>query len=125
LKHATWFRVAALAGALAVAAGAFGAHYLKTILSPASLEIWNKAVLYQLIHCIALLCISTLYYRNIRLAAIFFISGIVLFSGSLYVLAFREVSTMNLSWAGPLTPLGGLSFIAGWLSLFLGKPGNE
>ena len=110
----------------AVILGAFGAHALKKMVDLPSLEIWHKAVLYQFIHAFALLICGMLChsYRlvQIKRAAVMFTIGIVLFSGSLYILTFAKVSSVNLLWAGPLTPLGGLSFIAGWVLLLVAKP---
>lgn len=110
-------------GALAVILGAFGAHGLKGLLSPYQLEIWQKGVDYQFYHTFALLYLSTFArYKNklIRLAFIFFTFGIITFSGSLYLLALKDA--YNISFAhyfGPVTPIGGLAFILGWVSLFL------
>jgi uncharacterized membrane protein YgdD (TMEM256/DUF423 family) len=114
---------AAFFGALAVALGAFGAHSLKNIVEPESLTIWQKGVEYQFYHTFALLYLSTFArykHKLISLAYVFFTVGIVLFSGSLYFLALR--GAFNLPFAsilGPITPIGGLCFILGWISLFL------
>ena len=113
---------AAFFGALAVVFGAFGAHSLKKIISLQSLETWHTAVEYQFYHVFALLYLSTFArYKNklISLAFIFFTLGIVLFSGSLYLLSLRETYTLQVDFLGPVTPLGGACFIAGWVCLFL------
>ncbi|RZL49727.1 MAG: DUF423 domain-containing protein [Pedobacter sp.] len=114
---------AAFFGALAVILGAFGAHSLKNIINVASLAIWQKGVEYQFYHTFALLYLSTFArYKNklIGLAFLFFTIGIVLFSGSLYLLALKDVYTGSISqFIGPITPIGGLSFILGWICLFL------
>ncbi|PYI50916.1 MAG: DUF423 domain-containing protein [Verrucomicrobia bacterium] len=95
-------RIAAALCFLAVALGAFGAHALKsTIENHGMLDAWNKAVLYHFVHAIALFVLA--------LFGLLF-AGIFLFSGSLYVMALT-----NLRWLGPITPLGGLCFLAGWL----------
>src|SRR5262245_60587134 len=103
---------AAFAG-LAVAAGAFGAHLLKPILDTPMLGVFETAVCYQIFHALALCVVATFGGRdpNLRLTAVawLFVIGIVLFSGSLYLLALSGVR-----WIGALTPLGGAAFMAGW-----------
>lgn len=113
---------AAFFGVLAVILGAFGAHGLKSIVNNDALGIWAKGVEYQFYHVFALLFLSTFArFRNklIDWSYYCFTAGILLFSGSLYLLATREV--LNLSFVhilGPITPIGGLFFIAGWVLLF-------
>jgi uncharacterized membrane protein YgdD (TMEM256/DUF423 family) len=110
-----WIIVSAISGALAVALGAFGAHALKTRLAPDLLAIWNTAVLYHLVHSVVLAGLALAAPpRGIGLQAGLFTGGIVVFSGTLYVLALTGVR-----WLGAITPLGGLALIAGWLSLAL------
>ena len=105
--------------ALAVLLGAFGAHALKTILSPEMLAIYHSGVEYQFYHALGLLAVGIigLHYPSkwIRLSGIFLVAGIVLFSGSLYVLSLSGIKTL-----GAITPLGGLAFVAGWISLAVG-----
>jgi uncharacterized membrane protein YgdD (TMEM256/DUF423 family) len=106
---------AALAGATGVGLGAFGAHALRERLDPAAQAVWQTAVLYHLVHACALLALvlfARATGRSVGLPAALFTAGIVLFSGSLYLLALT-----SWRWLGPITPLGGLSFIAGWLAL--------
>jgi uncharacterized membrane protein YgdD (TMEM256/DUF423 family) len=111
------FRIAAALCFLAVALGAFGAHGLRSTLeSRGMVDVWNKAVFYQFIHAIALLVLS-LYGSINRGAWWLLFAGIVLFSGSLYLLALT-----SLRWLGAVTPLGGLCFLAGWAWLFLAPP---
>jgi uncharacterized membrane protein YgdD (TMEM256/DUF423 family) len=113
---------AAFFGALAVVLGAFGAHSLKNIISSPALFIWQKGVEYQFYHTFALLFLSTFArYKNklIGLAFLFFTLGIILFSGSLYLLALKDAYHLAVSFVGPVTPIGGLCFILGWGSLFL------
>ena len=99
---------------LAVALGAFGAHALKaTLASDGMTEVWNKAVLYHFVHALGLLVLSALPAVQ-RVTVILFVVGIVLFSGSLYLLALT-----NIKWLGAITPFGGLCFLAGWLWLAL------
>lgn len=114
---------AAFFGALAVILGAFGAHGLKSIITSSQLEIWQKGVEYQFYHTFAILYLSTFArYKNklIGFSFLFFTLGIVFFSGSLYLLALQDA--YHLSFAhilGPITPIGGLCFILGWVFLFL------
>lgn len=113
---------AAFFGALAVILGAFGAHTLKSLISAPSLEIWQKGVEYQFYHTFALLYISTFArYKNklIGFAFVFFTLGILLFSGSLYLLALKDAYQLSVQFLGPITPIGGLCFIIGWVCLFL------
>jgi len=113
---------AAFFGALAVILGAFGAHTLKSLITTASLEIWQKGVEYQFYHTFALLYISTFArYKNklIGFSFVFFTLGIILFSGSLYLLALKDTHQLSVQFLGPVTPIGGLCFIVGWVCLFL------
>ena len=111
------FRVAATLCFLAVALGAFGAHALKgTLAANHTTEVWKTAVLYHFIHAIALLVLAALPALN-RVAGSLFAAGIVIFSGSLYLLALT-----NVKWLGAITPLGGLCFLAGWVSLAVWPP---
>jgi len=109
-------------GALAVVLGAFGAHGLKSVVGAESLSIWAKGVEYQFYHVFALLFLSTFgRFRNklVDLAYFCFTAGIILFSGSLYLLATRELLHLSsVQFIVPVTPLGGLFFIAGWILLF-------
>ena len=110
-------------GALAVVLGAFGAHSLKKVLEPESLAIWQKGVEYQFYHTFALLYLSTFArykHKLIGFAFILFTLGILLFSGSLYLLAVKHAYHVTFaSILGPITPIGGLCFISGWICLFL------
>jgi uncharacterized membrane protein YgdD (TMEM256/DUF423 family) len=116
-------------GALAVMLGAFGAHGLKARLDTYSLEIFQKGVEYQYYHVFALLAIGLLAtkYSNslLQWSANFMIAGIILFSGSLYLLGTKSLLGLE-SWTkvlGPITPIGGLFLIIGWilLSIFVYK----
>jgi uncharacterized membrane protein YgdD (TMEM256/DUF423 family) len=112
---------ASLFGALAVIAGAFGAHALKDSLSPYQLEVWQTGVQYQFYHVFALLFLSTFTrFKNKVIVSTYYLFtfGIVLFSGSLYLLSSPEQIHMpGLSVLGPVTPIGGLLFIIGWVFL--------
>lgn len=107
--------VAAIAGASGVAFGAFGAHALRSRLDATALSTWNTAVLYHLLHAcvlVALILFARATGRTVTLPATLFAAGIVLFSGSLYLLALT-----GWRWLGPVTPVGGLAFLAGWIAL--------
>jgi uncharacterized membrane protein YgdD (TMEM256/DUF423 family) len=111
-------RIAAALCFLAVALGAFGAHWLKPTLEANNLvDVWNKAVLYHFIHAIALFILALVGSTN-RGAWWLLFSGIIIFSGSLYVMGFTDAR-----WLGKVTPIGGLSFLAGWLWLVI-SPGK-
>jgi len=120
---------ASILGLLAVVAGAFAAHGLKPHLNPQQLEVWHTGVQYQFYHVFALLFLSTFgRYRNrlVNIAYYLFLFGIVCFSGSLYLLACRDMIGWNwLSVMGPVTPLGGLMFIAGWATLAMAAIRNK
>ncbi len=114
-------RLLALAGVLlagsGVVLGAFGAHALKASLPPARLDSWETAVLYQLLHGLALFVLGaagarTLTPTALKVAGSAFALGTVLFSGSIYLLVLTDLTLF-----GPVTPLGGLAMIGGWLTL--------
>ena len=107
-------------GAVAVILGAFGAHGLEDSLSVDQRGTYDTAVLYHLVHVLAgLYGISKMHEKErwARLSVVFFIFGIVLFSGSLYLLSTADLTSISTSWIGPVTPVGGVFFIFGWLSL--------
>jgi uncharacterized membrane protein YgdD (TMEM256/DUF423 family) len=120
---------ASVFGMLAVITGAFGAHGLKQVLPADQLEVWQKAVQYNFYHVFALLFLSTFArFKNRLITAsyYFFTFGIVFFSGSLYLLSCRSILGWNwLIALGPVTPLGGLLFILGWLTLALAAFRNK
>lgn len=99
----------ALHGALAVAAGAFGAHALRDRLEPGALHIFDTAARYQMVHALAVILCGALATRGATIAGWILQAGIVLFSGSLYALAL--LGTKGLGW---VTPLGGLALLLGW-----------
>jgi uncharacterized membrane protein YgdD (TMEM256/DUF423 family) len=113
-----WAVTAALLLAAGVALGAFGAHGLKERVDAYYLTVWEKAVFYQLIHAMGLFLVALLPRLNMLSAAqasataAMFFAGILLFSGSLYVLVL-----LQLKWLGAITPFGGVAFILGWLLL--------
>jgi uncharacterized membrane protein YgdD (TMEM256/DUF423 family) len=113
-----WLVVAALLGGLAVVMGAFAAHGLRPILSERMLATFETGARYQMYHALAIgLAAFAMRGRAARLAniaAALFLTGVLLFSGSLYLLAFTGMTSL-----GMITPIGGLSFIAGWAALAL------
>ena len=113
MTNATATRVAAGLGFLAVALGAFGAHGLKGLLGHnGTTEIWEKAVFYHFIHTVVLLVLAQ-KQPVAKWAFGFFLAGILMFSGSLYVLALA-----NVHWLVFVTPFGGLCLLAGWGALW-------
>ena len=117
-----FIKTSAIIGALSVLLGAFAAHTLKQILQPDNLQIFETAVRYQFYHVFALLAIGILYKefpgKMMIWAGRLFVTGIVLFSGSLYLLCYVKHNQLPLNWLGAITPFGGLAFIAGWIMLF-------
>ncbi|TXF91684.1 DUF423 domain-containing protein [Neolewinella aurantiaca] len=123
-------RLTALLGALAVAIGAFGAHGLKEMVSAEYLETFRTGVTYQFYHvlamggAIALSALPGISHHRLRQAVWCWAVGILLFSGSLYLLSLREVISIPVAVLGPITPLGGLFFIVGWVLLLLAPSRN-
>jgi len=109
---------AILAG-IGVAAGAFGAHGLAGVLSPDRLRVYETAVRYQLIHTLAMMIAGVLAATtpavHVMVAGYLFLAGIILFSGSLYLLVLTDTP-----WLGAVTPIGGVAWIVGWGFLALG-----
>ncbi|MCD6011522.1 MAG: hypothetical protein K0Q79_1384 [Flavipsychrobacter sp.] len=109
---------------LAVILGAFGAHALKERLASDMVQVFETGVRYQMYHSFALLVTGIVYpfYTNktLKLATLFFIIGIVLFSGSLYAMALMSLKGMSLGKIGMATPIGGFFFIIGWAELLFG-----
>ena len=114
-----WLRLIAISGALSVTFGAFGAHGLEDRLSASYLDTFNTAVRYQFLHTLALLGIICLpdhlvKLRTLHWVAISFAAGVLLFSGSLYLLVLFDIPSL-----GMITPIGGASLILGWVLLLL------
>ena len=116
-----WVVLGALLGCAGVAAGAFGAHGLRKVLSPELLAIYHTGARYHLIHALALVLVGALAPRlagagrrgrAVDVAGAGFALGVLIFSGSLYVLAIS-----GQRWLGAITPIGGVAFMVGWLSL--------
>jgi len=122
-----WAGTGAVLAGLAVLAGAFGAHALRARLGTDALAIWETAARYQMYHGLALLASAALFPLGevglVRTGRRFFLAGVVLFSGSLYVLALSGVAAL-----GAITPLGGAALLAGWLcfavALFRARPAD-
>jgi len=108
---------------MAVLIGAFGAHGVRGRISPDEMKTWETAVQYHFYHVFALLFLSTFSRVRSRLVTMsywFFTVGIILFSGSLYLLASKSITGITqTSVLGPITPIGGLCFILGWIALLL------
>lgn len=110
-----------LAG-LAVILGAFGAHGLKDALSPENmhqLQSYETAVKYQMYHAFAIIILGIIAKvsgenKYLTVASWFFSSGIIFFSGSIYILSTRSITGLDWTWLGPITPIGGFCFIVGW-----------
>lgn len=114
-----WAKIASLFLLSGVALGAFGAHALRDRLTPYAIEIYKTAVLYHLIHALGLFAVAWISTQTktspyIYWSGILLTVGIILFSGSLYLLAITDFKTL-----GAITPLGGLAFIIGWFMLYL------
>jgi uncharacterized membrane protein YgdD (TMEM256/DUF423 family) len=111
-----WFLIGAIAGGAGVALGAFGAHGLKSRVGADLLAIFETGVRYQMYHALALLAVGWAATRWpgawVGAAGWLFLVGIVVFSGSLYVMTFT-----GARWLGAITPLGGVAFILGWVAL--------
>ena len=119
--HKGFLKTSFLLAALSVLLGAFAAHGLKKVISESALLTFETGVKYQFYHALGLMMVGILYQefkgKFIILAGRFFMVGTVLFSGSLYLLALLQPSYTLI---GAITPFGGLSFIVGWVLLFLG-----
>ena len=117
--------IGAVLGFLDVAFGAFGAHALKSRISPEMLAVFETGVRYQMYHALAVLVVALAIGRSgrvrmLRISGWCFIAGILLFSGSLYVLALSGIGAL-----GAVTPLGGLLFLVGWTCLAVSAPESD
>lgn len=109
-----WIIIAAVSGFTAVAIGAFGAHGLREKLSAEMLEVYKTGVLYQFIHTIVLLILALTNFIKGKIASIFFLAGIILFSFSLYLYSTTRIITLAM-----ITPVGGVFFLIGWLCVII------
>lgn len=125
LSARVYLLISAISGLLSVVLGAFGAHGLKKVVSPSMLTVYQTGVQYQFIHTLALLALALFMLttksgemnklmNQIKWSANLMLVGIVLFSGSLYTMTFMSVSGGFPAWLGPITPIGGLTFIMAW-----------
>ncbi|MDA8693037.1 DUF423 domain-containing protein [Saprospiraceae bacterium] len=114
---------ASVMGCIAVIMGAFGSHVLSSQLGPKSMHTYETAVDYQFYHTIAIF-MTALLYRSYRIRGLFwiglfFLGGIFLFSGSLYLLSLRDIlGIQSTALLGPMTPLGGLALMGSWAAIF-------
>jgi uncharacterized membrane protein YgdD (TMEM256/DUF423 family) len=109
-----WLIISGISGFLAVAFGAFGAHGLKSALSPEMMDLYKTGVLYHLIHSAVLLAISLKEDKRFYRSAFFFLAGIILFSFSLYLYALSGITAFAI-----ITPFGGISLLIGWLLIIV------
>lgn len=128
--HRGYLTTAFILAAITVALGAFGAHKLADIAPEKAVKTFETAVRYQFYHVIALVITGILYssYPNkwIRTSGMFFLLGISLFSGSLYLLTLSmALESADFKWVGPITPVGGVFFILGWIYLAVGIRNNK
>jgi uncharacterized membrane protein YgdD (TMEM256/DUF423 family) len=116
-------RIGILMALIAVILGAMGSHLMEQYLEPEQLDTFEVGVRYQFYHSFAIIIVGILFHfgkkSRLTIAGWLFLAGIILFSGSLYLLSVQETLSLSLSWLGPVTPVGGLAFILGWLYLFL------
>ena len=115
-RYTTWIITGSFFAALAVIFGAFGAHGLKSKVSPEDLIIFETGVRYQMYHALGLVLLGLLgmstSFSISQLPALFFVIGIIIFSGTLYL-----IPLTGIRWLGAITPIGGIAFIAGWFML--------
>lgn len=115
-----FFMIGTILAGISVALGAFGAHGLKKIVTPELLDTWEKAVRYQMFHALTFFALAwalTFWPEQAKLLTVggwLFVAGVVLFSGSLYILVLSSAK-----WLGAITPLGGVAFVAGWICMLL------
>jgi uncharacterized membrane protein YgdD (TMEM256/DUF423 family) len=115
--------IASILAGVAIGLGAFGAHGLKQLISSESLTVFETGVRYQMYHALALLALglsSVLSPKTIQWVFRFFVFGILFFSGSLYFLGLKDAVPFSVSFLGPVTPIGGLLLILGWMRLVYG-----
>ena len=128
--HRGYLTTAFVLAAVTVALGAFGAHKLADVAPEKAVKTFETAVRYQFYHVIALALTGILYnsYRNkwVRTSGMFFLLGIFLFCGSLYLLTLSmAIESADFKWVGPITPVGGVFFILGWIYLAVGIRNNK
>ncbi len=127
--HKGFLKIGAFLGAFSILLGAFAAHTIKSKVTADVLSIFETGVRYQIYHVFAIFLVAILYKefptKSVEWAGKLFIMGIILFSGSLYLLTYvKAIGADNFNWLGAITPFGGVAFIAGWgmlLKSFLRK----
>ncbi len=122
--HKGFLKTAAVFGALSVILGAFGAHALKDTISDHAIAIFETGVRYQFFHALALLMVAVLYKELggilLKWTGGLFITGMIIFSGSLYILTMlTALVSPDYKWIGAITPIGGMCLITGWLTMFI------
>lgn len=123
--HRGYLITSFILAAVTVALGAFGAHKLDGLVADKAVKVFETGVRYQFYHVVGLALAGILYgafpNRWVKNAGIFFLLGIVLFSGSLYILTYSTaIVSPDFKWVGPITPVGGVMFIVGWIYLAIG-----
>lgn len=120
----TFLVFASFSAAITVALGALGAHYLKSqiatgLMTVEQIQSFDTGVKYQMYHSLALILLGIIFEKNpsriLKISGYLFMIGILFFSGSIYLLSTQHLSEINFKWMGPVTPLGGICFIAGWI----------
>jgi uncharacterized membrane protein YgdD (TMEM256/DUF423 family) len=122
--HKRFLIIASIYSGLAVVLGAFGAHGLQKATTDSTiLHSYQTAVQYQLYHALALFVVAILMQRQpstqLKWAGICFSAGTILFSGSLYLITYLKINALSTGWVGPVTPIGGLFFVIGWVFLLI------
>ena len=118
-----FLKAGALLGALTIIFGAFAAHAIKSRVNAETLAIFETGVRYQMYHVFAIILVGIMYkdfsFKSMLWAGNLFLAGIILFSGSLYLLTyFKATGNENMNWLGVITPFGGTCFIIGWSLIF-------
>lgn len=109
--------------AITIGLGAFGAHGLENLVSKDAINTFETGIRYQMYHCLALLVIgfaTIIPDSTVKWVFRLFITGIILFSGPIYLLSLKEITPFDVAVLGPITPIGGLLFIMGWIRLGYG-----
>lgn len=113
----------ALMALIATIFGALGAHAFKSVLTPDQLESFKTATQYQFYHALALIAVGIIYAhwpdKFMLWSGYLFLAGILIFSGSIYILSTKDISHIHAPFLGPLTPVGGLCFMTGWISFIV------
>lgn len=117
----TFLRTGSILAFLAVGLGALGSHALKGVLTAERLVSFETGVRYHLLHALAILIVATLLHfgkkQALAVSGWLFTGGIILFSGSIYLLTMQDILGVNLGFLGPVTPIGGILLMAGWVML--------